>query len=840
MWCVESGDLFKLENDQFVKIYNFEFDTSDAIRKLVIIDDRLFACSSKGLAYYEDGVEKLVQGPDPAAMNLYNVFKRSNGQILCGTLGGLYYLSGDSLVKFDELFHIDSPVYFILEDKDERLWFGTDRGVSRWNGSTLKHFSHLHGLAGHETNRSAGYLDSKNTVWIGTDHGISNYQPKYDSKPPVAPRLELTRVHVDSLDILETHQLNLEAGQNNIHIHVRCIAFTDEKNIKISYKLDGAGENWQVESPLLKPEIQYTNIAPGKYRFQIRAENVDGIQSEIVYSPYFRINLPLYKQAWFYALVAILFTSFVFLIYLQNSRRKQAELLKLLVDERTAELASTEQKLQEMFNQSRDIIFICSAKWDFLDINPAGLDIFGFEVKEKIFKKNFLLHLVENESERDKLRANIVQNGYIQNADVIVNSNSGSKVYLILSAYAVKDDNGEMTEIRCILKDVTERQQLTEQLGRAKRMESIGVLAGGIAHDFNNILSVIIGYADISLAEVAKESMLYKNIKAINDAAFRAKDLVRQILSFSRKKADEIKPVKVDSIVKEALKFLRSSIPSSIELISNIDKNIPHVLANPSQIHQVIMNLGTNAYQAIGEHVGKIHIELSCVEPSWDQNFNLKDGQYVMLKIKDSGNGMDPITLDKIFDPFFTTKPVGKGTGLGLSAVHGIIHSIGGTIQVTSEINVGSTFHVYLPVAKAEDIEEIAITNNIPGGNERILLVDDEVSVAKVVKQILSRLGYTVSVEHNSREALEHFKNDPFQYDLIITDQIMPEMTGLQLTKDILTIRPDMPIILTSGYSEKIDPDELRTLGIKGYIIKPATAREIAELIRQVMIKEIT
>ncbi|MCA9734797.1 MAG: response regulator [Deferribacteres bacterium] len=833
IWCVSEDVLYKFENGRFRPKHTFVFDDFRSIRKIAFIDSALCACSPYGLCVVENGEEKVYLGPEDGSSNLYSVFRYTEDRILCGTLKGLYEISGDSLKKFEEGFQVDSPVYFVLKDAEHRLWFGTDRGVLRWDGSELMHFNHLHGLAGNETNRSAGFLDSQNNVWIGTDYGITCYNSNYDNKPKVKPRIELTKILVDTLNILKTNQTSLKASQNNITIQFRCIAFADEKNVAVTYKLEGADKKWQVQKPLLQPEIHYLNLAPGEYRFHIRAQNVDGAESDVVSSPYFYIELPIYRQIWFYVVLSLLFSSFLFLVYLHNNRRKQAVKLQLLVAQKTAELLSTEQKLQEMFNQSKDIIFICNSDWDFLDINPAGVGLFGFSSKEEILQINLIESLLKYEAEKKKLRDSLIDTKSIENADIVITSTAGNEIFMILSAYAVSNEDGKVTEIRGILKDVTERQRLTEQLNHAKRMESIGVLAGGIAHDFNNILSVIIGYADISLNEAVIGSSLYKNIKAINEAAFRAKDLVRQILSFSRKKAEEIKPVRVDLIVKEALKFLRSSIPTSVELISDIDNNIPLVLANPSQIHQVVMNLGTNAYQAIGENVGTIRVALSCVREQWDPKLNLKDGKYVKLTIQDSGKGIDPLTLDKIFDPFYTTKPVGKGTGLGLSAVHGIVHSLEGTVQVVSELEKGSTFHVYLPAAQSAAIEENEITNHIPTGSERILIIDDDKAVANVIQKILTRLGYQISVLHDSQQALEHFSTDPFQYDLIITDQIMPDMTGLELTRNILNIRPGMPVILTSGYSEKIEPDNLPSLGIKGYITKPATVREIAELIRK-------
>ena len=382
-----------------------------------------------------------------------------------------------------------------------------------------------------------------------------------------------------------------------------------------------------------------------------------------------------------------------------------------------------------------------------------------------------------------------------------------------------------------------ERIRTEEQLVRAQKMESIGTLAGGIAHDFNNILAAVVGYTELAQTEAEKGSSLYNNLQEVLLASGRAKDLVKQILTFSRQAEQVRKPVHVKLIAKEALKFLRASLPTTIEISQDI-RSDSLVLADPTQIHQVIMNLCTNAGHAMRENGGVLEVTLKDVKIDTAftaEHPELKPGSYLELIVSDTGHGMSPSILDRIFDPFFTTKEKYEGTGMGLSVVHGIVGSCEGSITVSSKLGQGTTFKIYLPVAERRLEFQTSTREALPTGTECILFVDDEPALVDVGKQILKSLGYEVITRTSSLEALELFKAKVDSFDLVITDMTMPNMTGVELAKEMMRINSDLPVILCTGYSARINPEQAAAMGIRAFVSKPVLIKEIAKTIRQVL-----
>jgi CheY-like chemotaxis protein len=366
-------------------------------------------------------------------------------------------------------------------------------------------------------------------------------------------------------------------------------------------------------------------------------------------------------------------------------------------------------------------------------------------------------------------------------------------------------------------------------------MESIGHLAGGIAHDFNNILYAIMGYTELTLDHVQKGSVEERNLQEVYAAALRAKHLVKQILTFARKGDDRVQPVRIDLIAKEALRMMRSTLPTSIDIRQEIGRCSP-VMADPTQIHQVVMNLCTNAFHAMEGDGGTLSVGLEDVflEESDVRVFTgLDPGHYVNLSVSDTGQGIPPEIIDSIFDPYFTTKETGKGTGMGLAVVHGIVRSRGGDIAVKSTPAGGTRFDIYLPMArKSTEIGQAASTSRTIGGNERILLVDDEPAIATMLSQMLARLGYAVTAHTRSTDALSQFRTHPEAFDLVITDMAMPAMTGEKLASEIMGIRPDIPVILCTGHSERVSEESARQIGIRAFVMKPVAKRELAEAVR--------
>ena len=408
---------------------------------------------------------------------------------------------------------------------------------------------------------------------------------------------------------------------------------------------------------------------------------------------------------------------------------------------------------------------------------------------------------------------------------------------------AIKWVDGRLVRLQ-IATDITRVKELEKeslriqaQLQQTQKMEAIGTLAGGIAHDFNNILSAVIGYTEIALTDLDGNSLVERNLQQVLKAGYRARDLVKQILTFSRQTDREYKPVHLESILYETHRLLRASLPSTISISQDI-RSKAAAMADSTQIHQVVMNLCTNAAHAMRETGGVLKLSLDDLlvdEPMVDRHPGLVTGPYMRLTIQDTGHGMDHELLDRIFDPFFTTKDRGEGTGMGLAVVMGIIKSHGGIISVESEVGRGSTFEILLPAIMCEIDEGGVAAPVLPAGVESILFVDDEMALVDLGAQILNRLGYQVTTRTSSVEALELFIEEPDRFDLIISDTTMPNMTGDNLAQRILSIRPRLPVILCTGYSERMSRERAQEMGIAAFVLKPIVMSELATTVREVL-----
>jgi PAS domain S-box-containing protein len=493
--------------------------------------------------------------------------------------------------------------------------------------------------------------------------------------------------------------------------------------------------------------------------------------------------------------------------------------------------------LATAIEQAAESVIISARPGTIQYVNPAFEQLSGFTRKEIVGKNFRILKSDRHDESFYKEMWDVISSGEIWSGHITNRMKDNTLCEFETKISPVRDSSGEVVNFVSVSRDVTQEVALQAQLQQTQKMQAIGTLAGGIAHDFNNILAAVIGYTEIAIADVEKGGVLHDNLKEVLKAGERAKDLVNQILTFSRQSEQDLKPIKVALIVKEVLKLIRASLPATIAIDQDLKSNAA-VLGDYTKIHQVLMNLCTNAAHAMRKKGGVLSVSLADVELDADyaaKHFDIKPGPYLKLSVRDTGQGISSDLLGQIFDPFFTTKQQGEGTGMGLSVVHGIVKSHGGTISVYSEPGEGSIFNVYLPAIESSSEQKAREEKQVPTGTERILFVDDEQALVKMGKQLLEFLGYKVTTSTSSIEALELFKVQPDKFDLVITDLTMPNMTGDELAQKLMAIRPDIPVILCTGFSTKMTAEKTKKMGIRAFVLKPVIKQDIAETIRKVL-----
>nr|QIV52836.1 hypothetical protein [uncultured bacterium] len=548
----------------------------------------------------------------------------------------------------------------------------------------------------------------------------------------------------------------------------------------------------------------------------------------------------IYPQINVLLLLAMMYLIFHLYVRLLQSNKG----LEDRVRERTRDLVKSERRFRNLFNSISDLVYTQDLDGRFTSINPAMQNWFGYDQKEIIGRpaSDFMRPALRTSFQSEYLKS-LKANGVYEGTTLYFGKN-GRKRYLEYRSSLAQPEDGEPF-ISGIGRDVTERissrkkiKNLQNEIVHTRKMEAIGTLTGGIAHDFNNILGIIIGNTELSLDDVPEWNPAHANLLEIKAAGMRAKDIVRQLLSFTRKEGERLKAIDIVPVIEDTLHFLRSSIPTTVDIRKNIRAAEGMILADPVQINQVMMNLCINASHAMEQTGGILEIDVENItldELAADRFENIKAGDYIRVSVSDSGPGIPAGIIDRVFDPYFTTKEVGKGSGMGLAVVQGIVNHHGGAISVHSKFGHGCTFRLLFPLTTEAPGVEAKPSSELPTGRERILFVDDEESIVRTTRQMLTRLGYHVETALTPQEAMDRFAAAPSDFDMVITDMTMPNMTGGTLAGKILEIRKDIPIIICTGYSTLIDKEKAREMGIGAFLMKPIDIREISQIIRKVI-----
>ena len=533
----------------------------------------------------------------------------------------------------------------------------------------------------------------------------------------------------------------------------------------------------------------------------------------------------------------------------KNKLEVSARLIGSLVESKKAQVQL--QKERELLNVTLqsivDSVISTDVDGNVILINKVAEFLTGFAQKEAVGRTiEDIFHIVNEHSQKryeNPVKKALETDNIVKlSKDIILLAKNGRKRLIEGSVAPIVDFNNKKIGAVLVFRDITEKERLDLKLRNTHKMDAIGKLIGGIAHEFNNILSIIIGNVELANIDIEEKHLINKYLDGIYKGSIRARDVVKQLLTFKSETNARFKQTDIRVVVKESMKLLRAIIPSNIKIQEILPFDIDYLFADSSQINQLLFNLGDNASQAMGNKDGTLTIKLDNVILHNETSFkfmNIAPGRYISLMVSDTGCGMSKDLQERIFDPYFSTKDLGDRLGMGLAVVYGIVKSHNGAIDIESNVGKGTTFKIYFPSNRkkvtSEEINQKSEIEIVPTGNERILLVDDEPLIVKSCERILSHLGYFVTSSTDPLQILKWFKTEPDNYDLLFSDITMPNMMGDQLSIEVLKIRPDFPIIICTGYSEKISPDKAKQIGIKGLLMKPLGQSELAKTIRKVL-----
>ena len=792
------------------------------------VNDPASLSSNNAWALHIDAADNLWIGTEDGGLNLWRAGARARGDARFEHYGPSNGLP--------------SPVvYAVLSDSLGDVWISSNHGLARLHPDTgeVQKYDVGNGLP-NEFNTGAQFRSNSGELYFGGVSGFTYFKPESIRTNAHPPQLALTRVQIMNRDVAPSTSLELGFRDQLMTLEYAALDFTAPQRNTFKHRLIGFDEAWVDDGPLHR--ATYTNLAPGEYAFQVMAANNDGVWSTQPLTVSLRVAPPPWATPWAKTGYVLFVLALLWMVYRSQARRLAVAQqihntnlqLRAEIEERQAQeraLIRERANAQRYLDIVEVMILALGADGTVRRVNQKGTRVFGYSESELI-GADFYQKLVPDDV-RERLRKqfqSVAQYDYFE-APIVTKDGTQRLIAWHTTPLPATDD-----EPRGLLisgTDVTQVRQLEQQLRDSQRMDALGTLASGIAHDFNNILTSILGFAQLTQATLARGSAGSQYLDRLQMSVDRAKALVQSILTFGRRARQTQRPTSLASIALEALQLVRPSLPANIEIVNRIDERAGSVFADPTQLHQLVMNLCTNAYQAIGERGGTIEIVVEPHDVGLDEarsNPVLVTGPHVRLSVSDTGAGMDDVTKARIFDPFFTTKRPGEGTGLGLSVVHGVVSQLGGSISVVSAPGRGSRFDVVLP--RCAEVPTVA-ANEDPAdpadrGGETILFVDDEPDVQQSVQGLLELLGYRALTASSGAEALIRFRQHSSEIDLVITDRTMPGMLGSDLARELREIRPDLPIILiTGGATDALPVDSISRL-----LHKPFTKDDLGAAIR--------
>ncbi|MCH9651096.1 MAG: response regulator [Deltaproteobacteria bacterium] len=736
-----------------------------------------------------------------------------------------------------------------LWDDSGALWVSTNGGLSKLDPATrtVVNYDASHGLQSGEFNFAAVFRAGNGEMFFGGINGFNSFFPaeiRGNQHPPpvvLTAFLKLNQAVAPEGALVDLREVTLTHQDRVVAFEFSALDYTAPEKNRYMHKLEGFDPDW-VDAGTRR-RATYTNLDAGQYLFRVKASNNDGLWNEDGLSIQVEALAAPWQTKWAYLFYSLAIGAAVALLLRSQARKlrwaselnRTNEALKGEMAERLAKeraLNQEKERAQTYFEVVETLMVALTPSGTVAAINRKGCRVLGYSDHEIIGKDWFDNFVPEKDREEARRRMlNCEEDEYSEHSLITCDQ---SRRVVAWHTSTLPTEEGSEASVISSGTDITQVRQLEKQLYLSQKMDAIGTLAGGIAHDFNNILQSILGYTIISLETLPAHSETSDYLRRVIKAGERAKKLIGHILTFSHQEKQEHRPIHVQAVVAEALELLRPSLPSNIEIQESIQPDCLPVLADPTQVHQVIMNLCTNAYQAMDGQPGKLTIvlEMVCLTAN-DRKANpeLSVGQNARLTVRDTGQGMERSMLDKIFDPFFTTRKVGSGTGLGLSVVHGIVKGIGGKVFVSSEVGAGSEFKVYLPCCTADLEEETSSEEVALSGRERILVVDDEEDIAEMLGVVLEGLGYNVKVLTSGTEALQAFRDSPMGYDLLITDQTMPGVSGTELAQAAKVANPKIPVIVVSGFLTGSVSSECVDFSMQ----KPFVVHELGKLVRQAL-----